>query len=184
MSIEHRLQRLEDREDIKTLAIMYGIIMDERDFDGIRRIFTIDGILRSADGVFNAAGLDSICETYQERFNALGATNHVLHSHVVKFAEDSEDAAKGIVTSHAEVSRRGEASVVALRYQDEYRRTELGWQISFREMSYMYYVGVDDYRDALVSEDRIRIYGDKRPADWPEKLTTGQSPVWIKDYLP
>jgi hypothetical protein len=184
MSIEQRLRRLEDREDIKTLAIMYGVIMDERDFEGIRRIFTTDGILRSEDGVFNAEGLDSISDTYQERFNVLGATNHVLHSHVIRFSEDDKDSAKGFVTSHAEVSRRGDASVVALRYQDKYRRTDVGWQISFREMSYMYYVGVDDYGDAIVSDDRIRIYGDKRLADWPEKLTKGESPAWIKDYLP
>ncbi len=184
MDIEKRLKTLEDREDIKTLAIMYGIIMDERDFDGIKRLFTIDGVLRSADGVFNAAGLDSILETYQNRFDVLGATNHVLHSHVIKFSDNDEDEAKGLVTSHAEVSRRGDASVVALRYQDEYKRTSVGWQIRFREMSYMYYVNVAEYKDTLISDDRIRIYGDKKPADWPEKLTKGESPAWIKEYLP
>ena len=184
MNIDARVRQLEDREEIKTLAIMYGVIMDERDFDGIERLFTSDGILRSADGVFDASGIDDIKDAYRKRFEVLGATNHVLHSHVIKFADNSTDIAKGLVISHAEVSRNQDASVVALRYQDEYRRTSVGWQISFREMSYMYYVGVNDYREAMVSEDRIWIYGDKRPADWPEKLSKGKSPNWIKEYLP
>ena len=163
---------------------MYGVIMDERDFPGIERLFTRDGILRSADGVFDANGIEEIKGAYEKRFDVLGATNHVLHSHVIKFSDDAQDEARGLVISHAEVSRNSEASVVALRYQDEYRRTSVGWQLSFREMSYMYYVAIGDYQEALVSDNRIWIYGDKKPADWPEKLISGKSPDWIRDYLP
>ena len=38
--LEERIKRLEDKDQIRDLIVMYGIIMDEHDFEGIERLFT------------------------------------------------------------------------------------------------------------------------------------------------
>ncbi|MFC4003996.1 nuclear transport factor 2 family protein [Prauserella oleivorans] len=182
-ALARRIGRIEDRAAIQDLGVMYGYIMDERDIDGIRRIFCEDATLRSADGVFAAEGIDKIVETYQGRFAALGPTNHFTHGHVVTFDDADPDVARGLLASHAEVVRDGKPMVVALRYQDTYRRTSTGWRFADRLMSYMYYTEVTEYANVLGKALRVRAYGDERPADWPEVLDSGQPPAWIKDYL-
>jgi ketosteroid isomerase-like protein len=182
LTLEQRITRIEDRAEITELAVLYGFVMDERDADGIRRIFCEEATLRSADGVFNATGIDEIVHVYQGRFDALGPTNHFSHGHVIRFDDTDPDSARGLLASHAEVVRDGTPMVVALRYQDRYRRTAQGWRFADRLMSYMYYVDVREYPEALGDELRMRAYGDRRPGDWPEVLNGGH-PNWLKDYL-
>ena len=183
-SLEARIRRIEDRTAIQDLVIMYGFLMDERDVDHIPRLFTSDGTLRSQDGVFAASGIDAIVKTYQGRFAALGATNHVSHGHVVVFDDEQPDHAKGLVAGHAEVVRDGVAMLVALRYKDEYRRTSVGWQLQDRLMSYMYYAPAAEYTTMLTEANRTRAYGDQRIADWPETLVEGGDISWLRTYLP
>jgi hypothetical protein len=183
MSVEDRVRRLEDRAEIQELAVLYGFIMDERDEDGIRQVFTEDGTLRSQDGVFAASGIEEIVTTYLARFKALGPTNHYSHGHVVRFDDADPDAAFGLLASHAEVSRNGVAMQVALRYKDTYRRVEGKWRIADRLMSYMYYLPVTEYAEGLGDRNSVRAYGDQRPSDWPESLYSEQGSAWLKKYL-
>jgi SnoaL-like domain len=182
ISIEDRVRRLEDRNAIQDLAVMYGYVMDERVVDGIPRLFTDDATLRSADGVFSATGLDEIVKTYQGRFDVLGPTNHFVHGHVVRFDDSDPDVATGIVSSHAEVFRNEQPMWVALRYQDTYRRTPDGWRFADRLMSYMYYVDVREYAEVLGQELRVLTYDQPAPGDWPQALR-GQSVDWIQAFL-
>lgn len=165
------------------LAVLYGFVMDERDLAAVPRLFSPDATLRSQDGVFAATGLDEIVKTYQGRFAALGPTNHVSHGHVVRFDDGDPDGAFGVVAAHAEVVRNDTAMVVGLRYKDRYRRTTEGWRLHDRLMSYMYYVDVREYADALADLMRVRAYGDQRRADWPEALTESPDLRWLRDVL-
>ncbi len=183
MTVEDRVRRLADRAEIQELAVLYGFIMDERDEDGIRQVFTEDATLRSQDGVFAASGIEEIVETYLGRFKALGPTNHYSHGHVVRFDDADPDAAFGLLASHAEVSRNGVAMQVALRYKDTYRRVDGVWRISDRLMSYMYYLPVTEYAEGLGDRNSVRAYGDRRPSDWPESLYSEQGSEWLKKYL-
>jgi hypothetical protein len=183
VSAQERVRRLEDRAEIQELAVLYGFIMDERDEEGIRQVFTEDATLRSQDGVFAAAGIEEIVATYLGRFEALGPTNHYSHGHVVRFDDADPDAAFGLLASHAEVSRNGVAMQVALRYKDTYRRVEGKWRIADRLMSYMYYLPVTEYAEGLGDRNSVRAYGDRRPSDWPESLYSEQGSAWLKKYL-
>lgn len=180
MTLEDRLRRVEDRLALGELVTLYGLVMDERDAAGMASLFTSDARLASADGVMNASGLAAITETYQSRYDALGATNHFVHGSVLRFDADP-DVAHGVVSGHAEVVRLGETYWVALRYADDYRRTTDGWRISSRVMSYMYYVKVDEYAEVLKGPDRVRVYGDARPADWPASLHGGDLD-WLRAF--
>ena len=44
-----RLQRLEDREAIKTLIARYGLVMDDRDMQGMPGLFTEDARILSRE---------------------------------------------------------------------------------------------------------------------------------------
>lgn len=173
MDLERRIQRLEDLDAIRQLVTRYGFVMDERDVPAIREMFTPDATLRSKDGVFHARGIENIVQTYQGRFDVLGPTNHFVHGQTIDF--DDDDTAHGLVSSHAEVVRDGTTMWVALRYSDVYKRPEGTWRFADRLMSYMYYVPVAEYAEALGDELRVRAYGDRRPADWPEVLVRARA---------
>ncbi|KAB1642617.1 nuclear transport factor 2 family protein [Gulosibacter chungangensis] len=183
LSLEQRIQRVEDRAEIQELGILYGFVMDERDDFGIRQIFTEDATLRSQDGVFAANGIDEIVETYLGRFKRLGPTNHYSHGHVVRFRDEDPDSAFGLIASHAEVVRNGTAMQVALRYKDEYRRVDGKWRFSDRLMSYMYYLPVAEIPESLGDRNTVRAYGDERPAEWPEVLYSETGSEWLHKYL-
>jgi hypothetical protein len=182
-ALEDRIRRIEDRVAIHDLVVLYGFVMDERNVPGIRRLFAQDATLRSQDGVFAATGIEEIVKTYEDRFAALGPTNHVSHGHVVRFDDAGPDRATGLVAAHAEVVRDGKPMVVGLRYKDSYRCTADGWRFQDRLMSYMYYLPIIEYVEALDTPLRVRAYGDHRPADWPETLTGNADLRWLADFL-
>jgi hypothetical protein len=180
-STEDRLRRIEDKLALQDLAHLYGFVMDERDIEGLDSLFTEDAHLGSADGVFNADGLETIAKTYQARYDVLGATHHFIHSVITRFDDHDPDRAHGLVSGHAEVVREGETMVVALRYHDVYRRTERGWRIAERVMGYMYYLPVTEYAETMTKDDRSLVYGDPRPADWPSVLH-GHDLDWLRAF--
>lgn len=183
LSLEVRIRRVEDRAEIQQLGILYGFIMDERSEPGIRKIFADDAVLQSEDGVFAASGIEEIVTTYLGRFAVLGPTNHFSHGHVVKLDDSDPDRATGLLAGHAEVTRNGVAMQVALRYKDEYRRTENGWVFSYRRMGYMYYIPIAELSELGDGEHSVRAYGDQRPADWPEVLVKDTGNAFLADYL-
>jgi hypothetical protein len=178
---DDRLSRLEDRVAIQELAVLYGLIMDERDEAGIRKIFCEDATLRSQDGVFAAHGMEEIVTTYLGRFAALGPTNHYSHGHLIRFTSDP-DIARGLLESHAEVERNDTPMRVALRYKDIYKRIGGSWKFADRLMSYMYYMPFAELATDMGNRNSVRAYGDHRPSDWPEVLYSQTGNAFLAEY--
>lgn len=86
--------------------------------------------------------------------------------------ENSLTDATGIVLSHAEIWRSEKAFIAALRYEDQYRKEENIWRISSRTTSFFYYLPVEEYAEGLGDPMRMRAYGDRRPANYPEPLAS------------
>ena len=168
-ALHARLRVLEDRIELRELVTRYGIAIDDRDIEALAGLFTADGRFRSRDGVMDARGRAAVLDQFRGRFSALGPTNHVAHEQVCTFGFDA-DSATGIVTSHAEVWRNGRAFIAALRYDDTYGREEGRWRFVDRLLSFFYYLPVDEYAKGLGDRLRVRVYGDARPADFPEAL--------------
>ncbi len=168
-ALEGRIRRLEDRALLRELVARYGVAIDDRDIDAIAELFCADGRFRSQDGVMDARGRDAVLKQFRGRFAALKATNHIVHDQILTFGDDP-DSVTGLVTSHAEVWRNGRALIAALRYRDLYRRDDGGWRFADRLLSFLYYMPVDEYAEGLGSRLRMRAYGDRRPADYPESL--------------
>lgn len=172
IALQKRLRVLEDRAELRELVARYGVAVDDRDIAALEELFTPDGSFRSVDGVMNAVGRDAVIEQFHGRFAALQATNHIAHEQILDFADDP-DAAEGLVTSHAEVCRHGRTFVAALRYRDRYRRDAGRWRFAERVLSFLYYLPVEEYAEGFAGRARMRAYGDRRPADYPESL-----PAW------
>jgi hypothetical protein len=169
--LECRIRRLEDLEEIRGLAVRYGVLVDERDVDGLCGLFSADGELRTMSGPSKGRGAEAIAEYYRAGYRVLGPTNHFTHGHLVDFDADDADRATGLVFAHAEVVRGGAPMVTALRYHDTYLRTPTGWRFRERIQSYMYFVDVREYAEALVHPLRMRrAPGDWQPAEWPAAL--------------
>ena len=167
-----RLQRLEDREAIRELVARYGQVIDDRDIEGVETLFTEDAVFRTRGGEMNAVGLAAVMDNFRGRFQAMTASGHFVHDHIISL--DSDCAARGFVTSHAELVRGGKSFLVAMRYHDRYRRCEDRWKFSEREVSFFYYLPADRYPELLPHRARVYGYGDPVAADWPEGTETYQ----------
>lgn len=169
--IEARIQRLEDLEAIRDLAVRYGFAVDERDFDAIVALFSPDGCLRTNAGVIKGQGVEGVGAYFRNHLPNLGPSNHFVHGHIVDFGEDA-DRATGVVSAHAEMWRMGAPMITAMRYTDQYRRVDGRWRFQERIQSYMYFVDVREYAEALGSRLRVRSNRDNpQPADWPGLFT-------------
>jgi hypothetical protein len=169
--LEARIRRLEGRSAIQDLAVRYGLCVDDRDFEGIRKLFAPDGTLRTAAGVVKGNGVDEVVAYFENHMPDLGPSNHFVNGHVVEFDEIDPDLATGVVASHAEMSRNGIPMVTAMRYIDIYRRDDGTWKFQDRMQTYMYFVDVREYPSVLGERLRIRSSGTPQPADWPRTFT-------------
>ncbi|MBX3528989.1 MAG: nuclear transport factor 2 family protein [Rhizobiaceae bacterium] len=171
-ALARRIDRIESRTAIAELCTTYARACDDRDMALLGSLFTEDCTFESRDGSRFHTGRHAIVEMYKVRFRALGPTYHWTHDLVVRFDEADDDLARGQLLGHAECFRNGQAMVAAMRYDDTYRREGGAWRIHRRMLSYFYYMPVGEYAEGLGSPMRMRAYGDRRPADYPEKLPT------------
>lgn len=168
-----RLQRLEDREEIRTLVARYTFAVDNRDVRAIETLFAENARFRSKDGVMNASGREAIMKQFEGRFSALGHGAHYGHDHVIWFESETARApARGLLSSHAELVRNGETMVTALRYKDEYVIDNGRWVFADRLLSFFYYLKAEDYPRDFRERSRVRAYAEPHEADYPEALPT------------
>lgn len=171
-NIEKRLKRLEDREEIRSLVARYGLVVDNRDMETLAMMFTDDACFGSRNA--KVEGRDAVLEIYYARLGETGPSFHFAHDHVIWF-EDDDDEAKGIVTSHVELVRKGDPMLIAMRYEDTYRRYKGSWRFAERITSFFYYLKAADYFEFLPTEKRMCVSGDPTEADWPEGISTWQA---------
>ncbi len=170
MDLEARIARLEAESQIRQLIARYCFTIDDRLRPQIAALFAEDAVVRSADNVMNATGVDAIMAQYEGRFKALGAGAHYMHDVQIDFVGDGTQEARGRVSGHAELERNGQMMVCGLRYADTYRNTAAGWRFQERIINFLYYVPVGDYPGILMHRDRNRAYDTPMPADFPEAL--------------
>lgn len=168
--LEVRIARLEARAELSELVTRYAIACDEHDIPHLTSLFTKDAVFDSPNGMMRANGRDEIIEMFCGVLATRGPGYHWTHDHIVRFDQDSEHAASGLLLSHAETSRSGSHGVSAMKYDDEYRREDGQWRFAKRAISFLYYVPVSEYDGVLTRKDRV-VAGDRRLAgDYPESL--------------
>lgn len=80
-SVEDRLQLLEDTEDIRSLLIDYGRVLDERDFKAYGRLFAKDGTWKG--GMGSATSPESIATMVAEGFSRMPPERYEDSHHVM-----------------------------------------------------------------------------------------------------
>jgi ketosteroid isomerase-like protein len=171
--LRQRVGQLEARNEIGELVSAYAIACDEHDMPRLMSLFTEDAEIDSPRGLLKAKGRAAIEELFIGLFRIRGPGYHWTHDRFVEFDARDPDRATGLVLSHAETTPHNEASVAAMRYADEYRRTNGRWLFSRRVLTFLYYVPAKDYLTALNNPQRFTVSGQRQPADFPESL-----PAW------
>lgn len=169
-SMESRLAAVEDQLAIRDLTARYNFSIDNRDLASARLLFTENASFGSKDGAMRATGIDAIVKQFESRFSVLGATNHFAHDHVIWF--ESSTRARGQLSVHAEVWRKEQPMVTALRYEDVYEKHGGVWLFAERLLSFFYYLGVKDYPSAMGRLERNMAGDTPVAADYPERLPT------------
>ena len=172
--LETRIARLESRTELSDLVTRYGIACDEHDIAHLEGLFTHDAVFTSPNGLMMAKGRDEIIAMFCKVLAIRGPGYHWTHDHIIRFDRGAEDAASGLLLSHAETTPNGTQSLAAMKYDDEYRIEDGTWRFAKRSIRFLYYVPVSEYDGALGRTDRV-VAGDQRiAADYPESLAAWQ----------
>ena len=127
-SLEERVRRLEDLEEIRGLRMEYHhCVNDDRFADGAR-IFTDDAFV-DFGWVGTATGRENIAVLFSRLKDAVTVIKQFISNHMI---EIDGDEAKGISWLDARYAQDGKSLIAAVRYDDRYRRTAEGWR--FTEM--------------------------------------------------
>ena len=166
--LRERVAHLEARADICELATAYAVACDTHDMPSLMALFAPDAQFASPSGLMVAEGREAIHDMFVELFKVRGPAFHWTHDVCVNV--QSADRATGVVYSHAETTPHRTVSLAAMRYNDEYVRSDERWQFARREISFLYYVPASEYTSGLNSAQRLT-FGDRRiEADYPENL--------------
>lgn len=135
-ALEERLGRLDDIEAIRRLRQRYHEAINEGYYDAIPDFFTEDGWL-DFDYIGRAEGRPTITRFFAKTPEVLPFIKQFIHNHLV---EVDGDRGTGFCYLEAKTVAKGEAFMVAGRYDDVYARVDGQWL--FRSMTLRAYFTV------------------------------------------
>jgi hypothetical protein len=154
-----RVRRLEDRFAINDLLVRYAVLLDDRRFDDVGCLFTVDGTFSSPRS--EVVGREAIAANFARAHDPFPVTLHDPHAHLVDFLDD--DHARGTVIGYAELAGPSETTVTSIRYHDDYQRVDDRWLFASRHVLTVYRLPLADLIDgAAAATDRVRPHA--RPA--------------------
>ncbi len=129
-TVEERLQRFEDIEEIRRLKVRYAEVCDcGFNADEIIELFTPDGVWDA--GEFGRFTGEEMRPYWQETARMTRAAMHYIVNHVVD-VEPNATEAEGRCYLLATADRAGTAYWMAVKYEERYRKWEGRWR--FAEM--------------------------------------------------
>jgi 3-phenylpropionate/cinnamic acid dioxygenase small subunit len=123
----------QDRDDIAAVVLRYATGIDRRDWTLFRSIFTEDCELDYGEiGAWK--GADAVTEFMQQAHALAGHTMHRLTNQVITVDGDSAQA-RTYVDALIMLADNSSGVNAAGFYDDEFVRTEQGWQIARRRFT-------------------------------------------------
>lgn len=165
-----RVQRLEDRTELRDLAARYSQAIDDRDFDAVVDCFSREATVGRAESGQDGSGPEAVRAFYARQMRDMHMTFHYPHTQQVSF--DGPDRANGVVNAQAEMAVAGTLVISSLRYLDRYVREEGRWKIDERRMHFFWIMDARELTTRALSAERIAWPGEPRPAELPETLAT------------
>ena len=127
LTLEERIQRLEDIESIKQLKVRYSHICDDdHNPDKIASLFVKDGIWESPDfGVAKGhAEIEALFQNFKKMFSF---SQHNMMNPLIRVDGDFATGTWYIMGPW-DMRSENENKWFALRYDDDYVRVESGWK--------------------------------------------------------
>lgn len=129
--LARRVKRVEDTLGIQQLAARYGMAVDERDVDAWLDLFIPDVRVRRVQ-----AGREALRGVIVPQLQLFYRSVHQIVGHRVEFLDD--DHATGAVYCRAEHEVGDRWIVIAIRYDDEYRKVDGKWYFARRNDKHWY----------------------------------------------
>jgi len=167
-TLEARIQRLEDREAIRSLVARYSLAVDDHDFETLGSLWAPDARYGLFDGV-QAEGAEEIAALLERNIGGGGVSFHTNHDHLIDWDQGDADHASGTLITHAEISVGGKQQMCAIRYKDKYVRRQQQWLFDERLLGFLYITPPEHYPGILLRSDRLLFPdGSAQSAHWPD----------------
>jgi hypothetical protein len=124
-SIEARLQRIEDLEDIRRLRMDYHRYVNTRSFSEAAILYTEDALVDFGES--KVRGRAEIAALYARYDQQLDTIKQYLANHIIDL---DGDEASGNAYVDARYAFDGHSIIACAMYDEKYRRTDEGWKIS------------------------------------------------------
>lgn len=124
-TLEQRIQRLEDIEEIRQLRMRYHINTNDGQFDQMWKLFAEDAYV-DFGYISRARGHEEINALFLRIPRNLPLVKQFIHNHLV---EVNGDEATGVSYLDARYAQAGDSVMVAARFDEIYVRTPDGWRI-------------------------------------------------------
>ena len=138
LTLEARIQRLEDAENIRTLKSRYHTYVNDTDFDRVGSLFAVDaslklGYLMPSENAI--VGRDNIQSAFSGMKSGTSQSQlkQFLHSHIVELT--GPDTASGTGMLYACYGVHADAYVVAGKYSEEYVVEDGTWLFNTMELA-------------------------------------------------
>lgn len=113
--------------EIQEMAALYGILIDDRDFAGLSRVFTDDAVFV----IRPSRGRDEVCLNGLDAIRKyMDGANHPLAHHVTNVVVTS--GPDGATMRSKVIATLPKARAGSADYRDRLRRTPQGWRIAER----------------------------------------------------
>jgi hypothetical protein len=117
-----------DRLELERTVWSLGRCLDERDFDGLRQIFTADATVTTAA---TASGLDAVVEQARRRHSHDQGIQHIITNLITDVDGDQATGRANLLVSFARTGPDDPAPLlIGEVYRFAFRRTPGGWRIS------------------------------------------------------
>ena len=167
MNLEQRVDKLEDRFALDDLNTRYFLAADGDDLGGVGESFAEDAIFATS-GHVGATGRQGIIDFIAGARGHMGLTIHTPHYGLYTF--HSDDRAAGLVGAHLEMVLAGQSLYGAVRYADEYQKSDGRWRISKRDMRTIFMGDRSRTAEVFASPTPVQWPGlDPLPSDYPRK---------------
>lgn len=140
------LQEISDRMEIQDLLYAYAEIIDQKDFDKLRDIFTEDAFIDYSVYGGAAGGLEEIISFLEEAMTVFPNTHHLNAN--VQIKVDGDTGSGKVMCFNPQEMDLGETVqtfMLGLWYIDEYQRTDQGWRIKRRVEEKCWKFNVPDF---------------------------------------
>jgi uncharacterized protein (TIGR02246 family) len=137
LSVEQRLRRIEDKDEIRELLVAYGRDFDERDFTSYASLFASDGVwVGGAEGSHPYTGPDAIREFVTKTYppTSYPGSFHIMSSMSIQIVDENTATAWSRWT-YAVLGLHGEpAPFAAGHYEDTLVRESGVWKFKHRQV--------------------------------------------------